>query len=79
MPLDYIVKVGELATEMFFIKSGTVHVCINNKVLATLKLGQYFGEKSLIGRSYRKCDVSAISFCVVSLLNKCDIEKLYDD
>jgi len=77
MPLDYIVRIGEPATEMFFIKSGIVDVKIGDKIIASIKAGMHFGEKALLEKSKRIADIRAVTFCVVSVLSRDSIQKVY--
>ena len=45
---EYIVKEGEFSNKLFIIKSGEVNCVNNDKVLKTLKEGDYFGERGLL-------------------------------
>ena len=46
---EYIITVGEIADEMYFIVRGVVEIRTrDNTVLATLKAGQNFGEMALL-------------------------------
>jgi len=56
---ERIVAAGELATSLFFLRSGVVHVTLPNGIrLATLTAGQSFGEMALL-ESVRSADVFA--------------------
>ena len=68
----YIVKEGEQSSCLFFVKEGEVE-CINpkdnNKVIRTIKKGEYFGERSILIDSTRTLDVIAKTKCLIFSLS----------
>lgn len=78
MPNDFIVKVGEFADEMFFIKSGEVEVLAtdNSTRIAILKQGAYFGEIGMLLTGVRSVSVRAIKICILETVNLSDFQKL---
>lgn len=81
-PGDYIIQKGDEGAEMFIIGHGDVEVCLGEKVLTTLKAGQFFGEIALLEDTIRTADVRAKSYCDLYTLKKSDflevIEKYPD-
>ena len=63
---DAIVRQGDAATEMFVIRSGTVEICRGGELIATLGVGDFFGEMSLLESLPR--DADAIAATAVELL-----------
>ncbi len=47
-PGDAVFQEGEIATEMFFVASGTVTIQYKGEHVATLTTGGYFGEFALL-------------------------------
>ena len=63
---DYVFRVNELATCMYFVHEGTVVVLRDNRVSMHLGPSSFFGEKALLskGRAGRRLDdVRAQTFC----------------
>ena len=52
-----LVKEGSIGREFFFILEGTASVRHNNRRVATLGPGQYFGELALLDRRPRSASV----------------------
>lgn len=75
---DYIMKVGELADEIYFIKTGEVEVlATDNKTrIAILREGAYFGEIGLLLTGKRTVTIRALTFCVFQVLGKDDFNSL---
>ena len=66
---DIIVRQGEKAEEMFFIKSGEVEVISVDKViLAELGPGAYFGEIGCLLNQKRTVTVKATSVCTMNVI-----------
>lgn len=59
-----------LAQEMFFVKSGSVAITVNDKPLETVPRGGIFGEMALIDRSPRSATVTAIEDTTVVLIDE---------
>jgi len=58
-PGEKIIRAGEPATSLFFLRSGVVHVTLTDGIrLATLTAGMAFGEMALL-ETHRSADVSA--------------------
>ena len=58
-PGEKIIRTGEAATSLFFLRSGVVHVTLPDGIrLATLTAGMAFGEMALL-ESHRSADVAA--------------------
>lgn len=66
-PGDYVVRYGEVGSEMFFIHKGRVEVVHRDDetVFATLKEGDFFGEMSLLMKEPRTANIRAIDYCEV--------------
>ena len=76
-----VVKAGEQGESLFIVKEGTVRVSNVNKdgkeeTLATLGLGDHFGEVSLLDRQPRSADVFAESDAKLLEISKKDLEGL---
>src|SRR3989338_1884338 len=67
-PGEFIFYKGDPSSAMYVVLKGQVDVTINNKILATLKSGEFFGEIALLDDAKRtasavaKVDVIAASF-----------------
>ena len=62
---DYICKEGELGTCMYIIKDGDVDCCKNGEIIRTLKKGDNFGQKAILGENKRTLDVIAKTDCIL--------------
>ncbi|MDF1875349.1 cyclic nucleotide-binding domain-containing protein [Sulfurimonas sp. SAG-AH-194-I05] len=58
---DFIIKEGDLSTEIFFILSGECHVFHNNSKIGILKAGTSFGEAAAIFNKKRNASVVCAS------------------
>jgi CRP/FNR family transcriptional regulator, cyclic AMP receptor protein len=77
----FIIKEGELTTDMYLIKSGIVDIMLNNQngkelILATLQAGDSFGELSLLDDKPRSANVIALEDCVLLVIHKCDFDEI---
>jgi ATP-binding cassette subfamily B protein len=72
MPGDYIVRVGEYADKMYFIKEGEVEIlATDNKTrIGILRSGAYFGEIGLLLTQKRTVTVRALTLCIFETINK---------
>lgn len=81
-PNEYIIKKGDVGNEMFIIGHGEVEVSTGEKVLASLKAGQFFGEIALLEDTIRTADVQSKAYCDLYTFKKEDflevIEKYPD-
>ena len=84
VPQQYIVKQGERGTELFILKSGKVSVLINvgrgqEKMVATLGPGAYFGDLSLLGLTDRRsASIVTLTNATVYILAKDKFEDILD-
>ena len=61
---------------MYFLTKGSVKVVMDNKVMAILKEGDYFGEVALIKNVKRTASVLSTEYCAVYVLNKQDFNEI---
>lgn len=71
-PYEYIIKKGEMGSEMFIIGHGEVEVTMGEKVVAQLKAGQFFGEIALLEETIRSADVKSKAYCDLYTFKKED-------
>ena len=81
VPHQYIVKQGDIGTELFILKSGKVSVLIEidgkEKEVATLGPGAYFGDLSLLGlTNCRSASIQALSQCTVFMVLQENFEEI---
>jgi len=78
---DYVVRAGDSAEEMFFIKQGEVEVLATDDKtrIAILRDGAYFGEVGLLLTQKRTVSVRALTVCVFEVLHKSDFDKLMEE
>ena len=74
-PKKLIIKIGEVADEMFFLGKGCVEVTKpaitgGERWLATLQMGSYFGEVGLVNKVTRNANVRSIVACMLFVLKK---------
>ena len=67
---DLVCREGEIAREMYFIKSGTVQVQLHGQPVTLLKKGSYFGEIGLLRIARRNASVRAMTDCDLFVLTK---------
>jgi len=87
LPGDYVVRVGEVADEMYFISKGEVSVLVaqgkSKDVEDAIQLpmrkreGDYFGEVALIKGSLRTAWIKAETYVVASCLRRSSIEQIW--
>ncbi|CAE7593341.1 HCN2 [Symbiodinium pilosum] len=87
LPGDYVVRVGEVADEMYFISKGIVSVLVANgkskevedaiKLPMRKKEGDHFGEVALIKGSLRTAWIKAETYVVASCLRRSSIEQIW--
>ena len=80
MPGDYVVRVGEYANEMFFIKKGEVEILSSDTEtqLAILREGAYFGEIGVLLSDKRSVSVRALMLCTFEVINKDDFKTVLE-
>ena len=78
---DVIIRSGEIASEIFFIKSGKVGIWeTNEKIkLAVMKEGTFFGEIGLLLSEKRTATVKAENICHFEVLSKQDFNSFIGD
>jgi hypothetical protein len=71
-PGDYVVRVGEVGHEMFFVSNGTLEVLGRDPgiVYTTLTGGDFFGEMALLLDQPRSASVRAVDYCDLYVLDK---------
>ena len=77
---DYVVRLGDYADEMYFIKQGEVEVLATDKEtrIAILREGAYFGEIGLLKTEKRTVYIRTLTFCVFQILTKNDFNAIMD-
>jgi CRP-like cAMP-binding protein len=77
---DYIIRHGEMGSEMYFICRGQVEVYDGAGVrLNTLGEGDFFGELSLLRSQPRAASIRAATACDVFVLDKADFHRVLRD
>lgn len=72
IPNSFVFKEGELATEMYFVVSGSLSVLFDKeqKEIAKLKDGDFFGEIAIFENIRRTASVKANTYCDLYVLTK---------
>ncbi|MDH5719045.1 MAG: cyclic nucleotide-binding domain-containing protein [Spirochaetia bacterium] len=80
-PGDLVVEKGEIGEVMYFISKGDLEVLAepNNKVVASLSEGNFFGEIALLESSPRTATIRAADYCDLYMLHKNAFEKVLKD
>lgn len=79
LPGEFIIRQGDIGTEMYFLTSGSVEVSTGRTVHKVLTSGQFFGEMALIEKSRRTANVKAITYCDFLVLCKRDLDAVLED
>ncbi|KAI9203342.1 uncharacterized protein BJ171DRAFT_600195 [Polychytrium aggregatum] len=75
LPGDYVIEVGTIGEEMYFIAVGFLDVITEGIVRARLSPGQMFGEIALLkGMMRRTASIRAVTPCVLYSLSKSDFD-----
>ena len=74
-----IVEEGSPGHEFFLILSGTAAVKRNNRKIATLGTGQYFGEMALLDRGPRSASIAAETDMTLLVLGQREFSGLLDE
>lgn len=77
-PGDYILREGELGTEVFFLSRGTSEIRSKRRenIHGSLSDGDYFGHLSMLLGERRTGSVIATSYCETFVLTKDDFERI---
>lgn len=77
---NYVVQLGEVASKMYFIKSGIVKVFASDErtVIAYMSEGTYFGEIGVLITQKRSCSIKARTNCVFFSINKKDLNNILE-
>ncbi|TDT71590.1 cyclic nucleotide-binding protein [Hypnocyclicus thermotrophus] len=76
---EIIVKEGEEGDSFFIIQSGIVDIFINNRKIANLKKGDFFGEMSLLTGNKRNATVVATTDLELLVLDKMTFRKIIEN
>lgn len=76
---DVIYSEGTAATEMFFIRKGSVEITITGKFIENLNAGDHFGEISLLTNTRRLVTAVAITTCEMFTLDACDLRNILEE
>eukprot|EP00928_Gymnodinium_smaydae_P047339 TRINITY_DN31587_c0_g1_i1.p1 TRINITY_DN31587_c0_g1~~TRINITY_DN31587_c0_g1_i1.p1 ORF type:complete len:799 (-),score=174.01 TRINITY_DN31587_c0_g1_i1:202-2598(-) len=87
LPSDFIVRAGERGRELFFVKRGEVSAYIGpsppvwglTREVATMKVGNYFGELAMLTGHPRGSFVMAKSYTICSVLPFSAVEELVEN
>jgi len=71
-PGDYVFKAGDYGEEMYFVVNGELNTLTQkeDRILTTLKAGDFFGEIALFKNKNRTATVKALSYCDIYVLDK---------
>ena len=79
-PNEYIIRQGEKGASMFFIVRGVVRILQQTngqeREVATLMAGDFFGEKSLLEQEPRNATCRAVTVCALYELQRDGFEKI---
>jgi CRP-like cAMP-binding protein len=77
LPNSFVVRKGEMGTEMYFISRGELNVVNDqDKVVFTLRDGGFFGEIALLYDTKRTASIVARTYCDMFILTKEDFKKV---
>eukprot|EP01063_Lacrimia_lanifica_P001755 TRINITY_DN1090_c0_g1_i1.p1 TRINITY_DN1090_c0_g1~~TRINITY_DN1090_c0_g1_i1.p1 ORF type:complete len:253 (+),score=78.65 TRINITY_DN1090_c0_g1_i1:2721-3479(+) len=77
LPNSFVVRKGEVGTEMFLISRGELNVVSDDdKVMFTLKDGGFFGDIALLHDMKRVASIVARTYCDMFVLTKEDFKKV---
>ncbi|KAJ3360814.1 Kinesin-like protein kif27 [Allomyces javanicus] len=77
----YVCKAGDLGTELFFIRSGSVEILTadESKVIVTLQSGSFFGEVALLQDARRTATARTVGDTQLCVLRKDDFNAILKD
>eukprot|EP00347_Sterkiella_histriomuscorum_P000063 403377328 len=75
---NYVIYMGEIATKMYFVKSGIVQILSsdNKTVIAYMSEGAYFGEIGVLLTQKRTCYVKARTACLFFTISSNDLQSV---
>eukprot|EP00667_Euglena_gracilis_P004610 EG_transcript_4629 len=77
LPNSFVVRKGEVGTQMFFIHRGELQVISDdNQVVLSMKEGGFFGEIALLYNTKRTATIVAKTYCDLFILAKEDLTKV---
>ncbi|KAI9179286.1 hypothetical protein H9P43_005949 [Blastocladiella emersonii ATCC 22665] len=78
LPLEYVVKKGDIGSEMFFIHKGRVDVVSEDgtQIFASMHEGSFFGEIALFFSRPRTASIRAASYTDIYVLSKQNLEEV---
>jgi CRP-like cAMP-binding protein len=77
LPDTYVVKKGEMGTEMYFVLRGELNVVLDNgKVVHTFTSGGFFGEIAIMYQIKRTATIIARTYCDIFVLGKNEFSKV---
>jgi CRP-like cAMP-binding protein len=78
LPNDSIINKGDIASDVYFIVDGTVHMMEADlqTIAMTLGAGNYFGEVEVLSESRRLFHVKAATFCTINSLSCDDLNQI---
>jgi hypothetical protein len=77
-PGGYIVKVGEVGSEIYFVSRGKMEILSEDgaTLYGTLEDGDHFGDLSVLLKEKRTASVKALEYCDVFVLTKADFNSI---
>ncbi|KAJ1510328.1 Kinesin-like protein kif27 [Coelomomyces lativittatus] len=80
LPMEYVVRKGDIGTEMFFIHKGSVDVVSEDgsKVFASMLEGSFFGEIALFFSRPRTANIRCATYCDIYVLSKSDLDAVLE-
>lgn len=80
LPNEVLCRDGMLGMEIFFIEDGLVEVLLGpgQAVISTLRVGEHFGEFSVLLGTFRTATVRAVSYCTLLVIEKKDLQESFE-
>ena len=75
---EIIFKQGDIGNHFFFVKTGIIHLIVNNEVVKEVKAGESFGELALLYKTTRSCSAVADTDCFLYFLERKTFNKIMD-
>lgn len=77
-PGDTLMKEGDEAKTIFYLKSGTLNIFVNKEKIATTSAGEFIGEMAFIDGKPRSATVIAASDCELVEISQTVFQKELD-